>query len=141
MESEMRIKEMEKNDLSKLKDGEAPKKHEILFSDECSSLYSSSRPEAKYEFDYEINSVRFGEEKGVEYMLYKEDNKLLDKYIKIDPSTQLYDSINVPYTGDENIINPSSIVNKFQANIFKKKVSKKKKKKMKRKKEKMRKER
>ena len=126
MESEMRIKDIENNNLSKLKDGESPKKHEILFSDECSSLYSSSRPEAKYEFDYEINSVHFGEEKGVEYMLYKEDNKLLDKYIKIDPSTQLYDSINVPYTGDENIINPSSIVNKFQANIFKKKVSKKK---------------
>ena len=38
-------------------------KHEVLFSPECSSLYSSSRPEASYEYDYEINNIKFGEEK------------------------------------------------------------------------------
>ena len=122
----MKIKEVENNDLSKIKEGEAPKKHEILFSDECSSLYNSSRPEASYEFDYEINNIRFGEEKGQEYMLIKENSKvLLDNYVKIDPLTQLYDNINIPYTGDENIVEHSSS-NKFQANIFKRKVSKKK---------------
>ena len=122
----MKIKEVQNNDLSKIKEGEAPKKHEILFSDECSSLYNSSRPEASYEFDYEINNIRFGEEKGQEYMLIKEENKvLLDKYVKIDPSTQLYDNTNVSYTGDENNTEQSSS-NKFQANFFKRKVSKKK---------------
>ena len=122
----MKIKEVQNNDLSKIKEGEAPKKHEILFSDECSSLYNSSRPEASYEFDYEINNIRFGEEKGQEYMLIREENKvLLDKYVKIDPSTQLYDNTNVSYTGDENNTEQSSS-NKFQANFFKRKVSKKK---------------
>ena len=51
-----------------------------------------------------------------------------DKYIKIDPSTNLYDTINIPYSGDENIFNTSQIKNKFKANIFKRLVSKKKKK-------------
>ena len=34
-------------------------KQQALFSPESSKLYSSTRSEAKYEFDYEINSVEF----------------------------------------------------------------------------------
>ena len=58
-------------------------------------------------------------------MLGEENKVLLDKYVKIDPSTQLYDNTNVSYTGDENNTEQSSS-NKFQANFFKRKVSKKK---------------
>ena len=126
MESEMRIKEMEKNDLSKLKDGEAPKKHEILFSDECSSLYSSSRPEAKYEFDYEINSILFKEEKGQENMYMRVRNKMFgDKLVPVNLQ-DLYDNLDFSSTGDEKILHNQGDTKLAKANIFKRLVSKKK---------------
>ena len=101
-------------------------KHEVLFSAESSSLYSSTREEAKYDFDYEINLIRFGEEKEQEYMYIIVNSKIFgDKYIKIDHSTNLYDTINI--SGNESIFNTSQIKNKFKANIFKRLVSKKKK--------------
>ncbi len=73
--------------ISHTKSIDVTEKHEVLFSEESSSLYSSTRPEASYEFDYEINSIRFGEEKNHEYMYRLEPNKLMgDKYVKIDPA-------------------------------------------------------
>ena len=101
--------------------------HKVLFSPECSSLYSFTRPEAGYNYDYEINLVKFGEENDEEYMYVKSDSKLLgEKYMKIDPSTQLYDSINIPYNGNQSIVNPSGNTKLYKANIFKRLVSKKK---------------
>ena len=93
--------------------------HKVLFSPECSSLYSFTRPEAGYNYDYEINLVKFGEENDEEYMYVKSDSKLLgEKYMKIDHSTQLYDSINIPYNGNQNIVNPSVNIKLYKANIF-----------------------
>ena len=43
--------------------------HKVLFSEESSALYSSTRPEANYNYDYEINNVRFGEENDQEYYI------------------------------------------------------------------------
>ena len=128
IEFEMKINEEDEKDNSNLM---LPlgntEKHEVLFSAESSSLYSSTREEAKYDFDYEINLIRFGEEKEQEYMYIIVNSKILgDKYIKIDPSINLYDTINIPYSGDESIFNTSQIKNKFKANIFKRLVSKKK---------------
>ena len=114
--------------ISHTKSIDATEKHEVLFSEESSSLYSSTSPEASYEFDYEINSIRFGEEKNHEYMYRLEPNKLMgDKYVKIDPASELYDTINVPYTGEESVTKANSSESKFKANIFKTLVSKKKK--------------
>lgn len=128
IEFEMKINEEDEKDNSNLMQSLGnTEKHEVLFSAESSSLYSSTRDEAKYDFDYEINLIRFGEEKEQEYMYIKVNSKILgDKYIKIDPSTNLYDTINIPYSGDESIFNTSVIKNKFKANIFKRLVSKKK---------------
>ena len=101
-------------------------KHKVLFSEECSSLYSDQRKEASFEYDYEINSIRFGEEKEHEFMYILTESKLLGtKFIKVDPYENLYDTINIPYTGDETTIN-ANVKNKFKANIFKRLVSKKK---------------
>ena len=59
-------------------------------------------------------------------MYIKVNNKILgDKYINIDPSTNLHDAINIPYWGDENIFNITQIKNKFKANILKRLISKK----------------
>ena len=128
IEFELKINEEDEKDNSNLMQSIGnTEKHEVLFSAESSSLYSSTRDEAKYDFDYEINLIRFGEEKEQEYMYIKVNSKILgDKYIKIDPSTNLYDTINIPYSGDESIFNTSVIKNKFKANIFKRLVSKKK---------------
>ena len=52
---------MEGDDTTSYKD-----KQQALFSPESSKLYASTRPEANYEFDYEINSILFKEEKGHE---------------------------------------------------------------------------
>ena len=102
-------------------------KHKVLFSEECSSLYSDQRKEASYEFDYEVNNIRFGEEKDEECMFIKTESKLLGtKYLKVDPYDNLYDTINIPYTGNEEIINANKKGDKFKANIFKRLVSKKK---------------
>ena len=102
-------------------------KHKVLFSEESSSLYSSNRPEASYEYDYEVNNVKFAEEDDEECLYIKKSSSLLGvKYEKIDPSTQLYDSINIPYSGDPKILNPMGTDKKAKANIFKRLVSKKK---------------
>ena len=134
IELQLKIKEDDDNDkdfdnakttmVSTLKDRE---KHEVLFSPECSSLYSSTRLEAKYEYDYEINTVKFGEEKDEEYMYIRAKTKLLgDKYIKIDPETSLYDTLNFPYSGDEKVLKNNGNIKLYKANIFKRLVSKKK---------------
>ena len=101
--------------------------HKVLFSEESSALYSSTRPEANYDYDYEVNNVRFGEENNQEYLYIKKESPLLGiKYVKIDPSTELYDSLNIPYDGNQSILNPMGVEKKTKANIFKRLVSKKK---------------
>ena len=101
-------------------------KHEVLFSPESSSLYSSARMEARYDYDYEVNLIRFGNEKGEEYMYIKKTSKILgDKYEKIDPESYLYDTLEYPYSGDDKILNNSGNVKLAKANIFKRLVSKK----------------
>ena len=101
--------------------------HKVLFSEESSALYSSTRPEANYDYDYEVNNVRFGEENEQEYLYIKKESPLLGiKYVKIDPSTELYDSLNIPYDGNQSILNPMGVEKKTKANIFKRLVSKKK---------------
>lgn len=101
--------------------------HEVLFAEGSSSLYSNQRKEASYEFDYEINSIRFGEEKDEEFMYSKIENKLFGyKYKKIDPSENLYDSLKIKYDGDEKKINRAGFDKMYKANIFKRLVSKKK---------------
>ena len=103
--------------------------NEVQFSPESSSLYCSTRQEAKYEFDYEINLVHFGQENDQEYMFIKNTTRLLgDRYLKIDPETNLYDTINFPYSGDDTILNNKGDTKLAKANIFKRLVSKKKKK-------------
>ena len=102
-------------------------RHEVLFSPETSHLYSSTRPEASYSYDYEVNDIRFGEENEREYMYIKTTNKLLgDKYVKIFPERDLYDSLNMPYSGDPNVLNNGQGADLAKANIFKRLVSKKK---------------
>ena len=109
---------------SKIRDKE---KHEVLFSPECSSLYSSIRPEASYKYDYEINNIKFAEEKGEEYMCINAKSKLFgNKYIKIDPETSLYDRLDFPYSGDDEVLHNKGETKLFQANVFKRLVSKKK---------------
>ena len=102
-------------------------KHGVLFSPETSHLYSLTRQEASFSYDYEINNIRFGEEQEHEYMYIKTTNKLLgDKYVKIFPERDLYDSLEIPYSGDPNILNNGPGSNLAKANLFKRLVSKKK---------------
>ena len=102
-------------------------KHGVLFSPETSHLYSLTRQEASFSYDYEINNIRFGEEQEHEYMYIKTTNKLLgDKYVKIFPERDLYDSVEIPYSGDPNILNNGPGSNLAKANLFKRLVSKKK---------------
>ena len=102
-------------------------RHEVLFSPETSNLYSSTRPEASYSYDYEINNIRFGEEQEHEYMYIKTTNKLLgDKYVKLFPEKDLYDTLEMPFSGNPNILNNGPGANLAKANIFKRLVSKKK---------------
>ena len=106
IELEMKINEEEENNdvasqslMNSLKDKD---KHEVLFSPESSQLYSAVRPEANFEYDYEINQIRFGEEKEEEFMYIKTSSKVVgDKYIKIDPENGLFDTLNYPYAGDD----------------------------------------
>ena len=101
--------------------------HKVLFSEESSSLYSSTRPEANYDYDYEVNNVRFGEENEQEFLYIKRTNPLIGiKYEKIDPSIELYDSLNIPYDGKPEKLNPMGSTKKAKANLFKRLVSKKK---------------
>ena len=102
-------------------------RHEVLFSEESSALYSSTRPEAHFSYDYEINNIRFGEEKERQFMYIKTESKILgDRYVRISPESSLYDSLNVPYSGDEKVLNNGPGTAKFKANLFKRLVSKKK---------------
>ena len=131
IELETKINEEdEDNDLSNqtlmntLKDKD---KHEVLFSPESSQLYSAIRPEASYEYDYEVNNIRFGEEKEQEYMYIKTSSQIVgDKYIKVDPEKGLIDTLNYPYAGDDKILGRGPGTKLAKANIFKRLVSKKK---------------
>ena len=101
--------------------------NKVLFSEESSALYSSTREEAHWSYDYEINNIRFGEEKEREFMFIKTTSKILgDKYVKISPESNLYDSLNIPYSGDEKILNNGPGRDLYKANLFKRLVSKKK---------------
>ena len=132
IEMELKIKEDEEdNDIETLKSNFAKsnndEKHEILFSAESSSLYSSTRREASFIYDYEVNNIRFGEEKDEECMYIRSSSKILgDKYVKLSPETNLYDTLNFPYSGDEKILNNGEGTKLAKANIFKRLVSKKK---------------
>ena len=133
IEFELKLKENESDydidvmNLSSHKALNEVEQHKVLFSEESSALYSSTRPEANYNYDYEINNVRFGEENEQEYLYLKTERHLLGvKYHKIDPSQDLYDSIKIPYNGNQNILNPLGTTKKAKANIFKRLVSKKK---------------
>ena len=135
IELELKIKdkeedfELEQMNQSSHKALSEVEQHKVLFSEESSGLYSSSRPEANYDFDYEVNNIRFGEENEHEYIYIKRENPLLGiKYERIDPSQELYDSLNIPFDGKPEILNPMGSTKKAKANIFKRLVSKKKKK-------------
>ena len=133
IELELKIKEDEENDdadnalttmVTTVKDKE---KHEVLFSPDCSSLYSCVRPEASYVYDYEINGIKFGEEKEDKYMYIKANSKLLgDKYTRINPETELHDTLDFPYSGDVKLLNNMGNIKLYKANILKRLVSKKK---------------
>ena len=131
IELEMKIDdEEEDNDISNqslmnsLKDKD---KHEVLFSSESSQLYSAVRPEASYEYDYEVNQIHFGEEKHEEYMYVKISSRVVvDKYQKIDPEHSLFDTLNYPYAGDDKQLGRGPGSKLFKANCFKRLVSKKK---------------
>ena len=133
IELELKIKEDEENDdvdnalttmVTTVKDKE---KHEVLFSPDCSSLYSCVRPEASYVYDYEINGIKFGEEKEDKYMYIKANSKLLgDKYTRINPETELHDTLDFPYSGDVKLLNNMGNIKLYKANILKSLVSKKK---------------
>ena len=85
-------------------------RHEVLFSSESSSLYSCVRTEACYEYDYEINQIRFGEENDEEFMYINRTTKIRgDRYFQIDPEENLYDSIYFPYSGDPKILNNRNV--------------------------------
>ena len=133
IELELKIKDKEDDfDVEKMNENsrkalQEVEQHKVLFSEESSSLYSSTRPEANYIFDYEVNNVRFGEENEQEYLFIKKENALLGtKYEKIDPSEELVDTLNIPYDGDPNILNPMGSTKKTKANFLKKLVRKKK---------------
>ena len=78
IEMELKIKGEEEEDKDKddsnssfISTSSDQEKHEVLFSSETSSLYSSTRMEAKYKYDYEINAIKFGEENDTEYIYKK----------------------------------------------------------------------
>ena len=105
--------------------------HKVLFDGESSSLYSSTRTESRFEYDYEINAVKLKEEK-------QNDNEIINIFMeiqnkrntieltKIDPSETLHDSLNIPCDGDPKLLNPHNSTRKEKANCFKRMVSKKK---------------
>ena len=130
IELEMKIDDDTEVSDSKTKLMEAithAERHEVLFSPETSHLYSSTRYEASFSYDYEVNNIRFGEEKEREYMYIKTTNKLLgDRFVKIFPERDLYDSLNMPYSGDLSQLNNGPGEDLAKANIFKRLVSKKK---------------
>ena len=112
---------MEGDDTTSYKD-----KQQALFSPESSKLYASTRPEANYEFDYEINSILFKEEKGQENMYMKVKTKMFgDKLVPVNIE-DLYDTLDFASTGDEKILHNQGDTKLAKANIFKRLVSKKK---------------
>lgn len=111
---------MEGDDTTSYKD-----KQQALFSPESSKLYASTRPEANYEFDYEINSILFKEEKGQENMYMKVKTKMFgDKLVPVNIE-DLYDTLDFASTGDEKILHNQGDTKLAKANIFKRLVSKK----------------
>ena len=105
--------------------------HKILFDGESSSLYSETRPESNYFYDYEINCIKINDEKvnnekvlNIYVQTKSNDNKV--KFVKIDPSQTLHDSIKIPFDGDPKILNQNNSNKKIKANCFKRLVSKKK---------------
>ena len=130
IELEMKIQDEPQEDYSSstlIKRASYMERHDVLFSPETSHLYSYTRPEASYSYDYEINDLRFGEEKEREYMYIRHTNSLLgDKYVRICPETNLYDSLNIPWSGDPTILNNGPGSDLVKANLFKRLVSKKK---------------
>ena len=105
--------------------------HKDLFDNETSFLYSATRPESNYDYDYEINSIKIKEEKINDnkilnmYIKTKANNNKIE-YIKINPNETLHDSLNISYNGDQSILNPNNTSKKEKANCFKRLVSKKK---------------
>ena len=103
-----------------------------LFDSESSFLYSTNRPESNYEYDYEVNSIKIKEglndngDKFFEMYIQTKTNNHTNEYTKIDPSATLHDSLNIPYDGNQNILNPNNTSKKEKANCFKRLVSKKK---------------
>ena len=112
--------EVEKGSISQID------KQQDLFTPESSKLYSSKRSEAKYEFDYEINSIVFQVEKGVEVMNMRVKTKMFgDKFVKVDPE-KLYDTLDFASTGDEKVLKNQGDAKLAKANFLKRLVSKKK---------------
>ena len=117
--------------LSKSSTLSQAEQHKILLEGESSSLYSETRKESQYDYDYEINLIKIKEEKI-------NNNKILNIYvdiksqenngklIKIEPNKIFNDSLDIPYDGDPRIMNPNNSINKAKANCFKRLVSKKK---------------
>jgi len=102
-------------------------KHEVLFSPESSSLYACTRSEASLEYDYEVNSIRIGEENSREYMYIKASSKIFgDKFIRLDPEINLSDTLLFSCSGDEKLLDNGLGAKLAKANIFKRLVSKKK---------------
>jgi protein-tyrosine phosphatase len=127
--------EMENSDNSDFRTSLTNKEqHKILFDGESSSLYSETRKESNYDYDYEVNSIKLKEEKIDDYKIItmyiqekaKDNNNNNINYIKIDPSETLHDCVDIPYDGDPKILNPNNTFKKEKANCFKKLVSKKK---------------
>ena len=85
--------------------------HKVLFDGECSNLYSYTRTEANFDFDYEINLVKLKERKEndiVYFDMYMDiptrKNSKTTELTKIDPSETLFDSLKIPYDGDPKLI-------------------------------------
>ena len=97
----------------------------VLFDDESNSLYSESREEVNLEFDYEVNSIKIKE-------YIQDQNRILRMFIetstdgnkkesiKIDPSETFHDSLNIPYNGDQKILNPNNSTQKKKSKYFEK---------------------
>ena len=108
--------------------------HKVLFDEESSPLYSETRKESNYNFDYEINSIKLKEDQDLQsynianLKMYIEtltnDKKI--EYIYIDPNESFRDSLDIPFDGDQKILNPNNTTKKEKANIIKRLVSKKK---------------
>ena len=83
IEMELKIKQGEEDkdnddsNTSFISTSSNQEKHEVLFSSETSSLYSSTRMEAKYDYDYEINLIQLIEDNEIESLYIIQTSKLL----------------------------------------------------------------